>query len=219
MWRFWLITFYIWLKGLLAVGLFASHDSLENTTMGRSGVFHGGGFYLLGIQLLAVVVIAVWSSVLSLVILLVCKSMSAQIMFLIHFQWLSNCLSFFKILKFTVGLRLSVEDELMGADYSEHMIGQDTMVTQILKDYVKESRETRRETPLSVISGKADEDNAKNNEKNCMKEQNSRVTIRRGSCISRLSYQISRNLLIKHEKVAPLNNNSGEIPGQTDESC
>lgn len=107
----------------------------------------------------------------------------------------------------------------MGADYSEHMIGHDTMVTQILKDYVKENRETRRETPLSVISGKAGEDNAKNNEKNSMKEQNSRVTIRRGSCISRLSYQISRNLLIKHEKVAPINNNGGEIPGQTDETC
>lgn len=69
-------------KGLLAVGLFASQDSLENTTMGRSGVFHGGGFYLLGIQLLAVVVIAVWSSVLSLVILLVCNFTSVQVMFL-----------------------------------------------------------------------------------------------------------------------------------------
>ncbi|XP_019929609.3 putative ammonium transporter 3 [Magallana gigas] len=177
--------------GLLAVGLFASNDSLENTTMGRSGVFHGGGFYLLGIQLLAVVVITVWSSVLSLVILL--------------------------ILKFTVGLRMSVENELMGADYSEHMIGHDTVVTQMLKDYVNESRETRRETPLSVISGKAGEDNTKNNEKNNIKEQNSRVTIRRGSCISRLSYQISRNLLLKHEKVTPINNNEGGIPGQTDE--
>lgn len=81
-----LSLFTIFLKGLLAVGLFASNDSLENTTMGRSGVFHGGGFYLLGIQLLAVVVITVWSSVLSLVILLVCKSMSTPKIPLIQFQ-------------------------------------------------------------------------------------------------------------------------------------
>lgn len=112
---------------------------------------------------------------------------------------------------------MSVENELMGADYSEHMIGHDIVVTQMLKDYVNESRETRRETPLSVISGKAGEDNTKNNEKNNIKEQNSRVTIRRGSCISRLSYQISKNLLLKHEKVTPINNNEGGIPGQTDE--
>nr|XP_022334652.1 putative ammonium transporter 3 [Crassostrea virginica] len=185
--------------GLIAVGLFAKHDTLENTTMGRSGVFHNGGFYLLGIQLLAVVVISVWSAILSLMILLV--------------------------LRFTVGLRLSVEEEIMGADYSEHMIGHDTMVTQMLQDYVQETRGAHLERALSVISGRGVECGPHNvedfgkeetNGKKKRTEQNKCVTVRRGSCISRLSYQISRNLLLKHDKVAPVHNNGGEIPGQTD---
>jgi hypothetical protein len=53
------------------VGLFATIDPLENTTMGRSGVFHGGGFYLLGVQTLAVITIIAWTAVLSLGMLLV----------------------------------------------------------------------------------------------------------------------------------------------------
>ncbi|XP_062583260.1 putative ammonium transporter 3 [Saccostrea cucullata] len=183
----------IW--GLLAVGLFARYDPLENTTMGRSGVFHGGGFYLLGVQLLAVVVISVWSAVLSLVVLM--------------------------ILKFTVGLRLSVDQELMGADYSEHMIGHETLVEHMIQDYIQDSHETR-ETPLSSVSGKvnscADElqlcEKDGNIENKKRKEQNKCVTFRRGSCISRLSYQISRSVLTKQEKVAPVNNNSNGIPGQ-----
>lgn len=35
---------------------------------------------------------------------------------------------FFKILKFIVGLRMSVENEFMGVDYLEYMIGYDIMV-------------------------------------------------------------------------------------------
>lgn len=132
---------------------------------------------------------------------------------------------FHKVLRFTVGLRLSVEEEIMGADYSEHMIGHDTMVTQMLQDYVQETRGAHLERALSVISGRGVECGPHNvedfgkeetNGKKKRTEQNKCVTVRRGSCISRLSYQISRNLLLKHDKVAPVHNNGGEIPGQTD---
>ena len=56
---------------MIAVGLFAANDSLENTTMGRSGLFHGGGFYFLGVQALACVVISAWSAVVTSVLLVV----------------------------------------------------------------------------------------------------------------------------------------------------
>ena len=58
-------------QGMLSVGLFARYEPIENTTNGRSGLFHGGGLYLFGIQLLACVVIIAWSAVVSLIILLV----------------------------------------------------------------------------------------------------------------------------------------------------
>lgn len=38
------------LWGMLAVGIFAEDDSRLQFTRGMSGVFKGGGFYLLGIQ-------------------------------------------------------------------------------------------------------------------------------------------------------------------------
>ena len=56
---------------MIAVGLFAANDSLENTTMGRSGLFHGGGFYFLGVQTLACVVISAWSAVVTSILLVV----------------------------------------------------------------------------------------------------------------------------------------------------
>ena len=56
---------------MLAVGLFAQNEPIENTTMGRSGLFHGGGFYFLGVQTLACVVITLWSGVISAILLLV----------------------------------------------------------------------------------------------------------------------------------------------------
>lgn len=82
----------IW--GMLVVGLFADIDPIENVTRGRAGLFHGGGAYLLGVQILAIVCISTWSAVCSLVLL--------------------------SIIKKTVGLRMSLEDEILGADYVEH---------------------------------------------------------------------------------------------------
>ena len=45
---------------MLAVGLFAGKDHLEGFSS-YSGLFHGGGFYLLGVQLLASICCIVWS--------------------------------------------------------------------------------------------------------------------------------------------------------------
>lgn len=84
----------IW--GMLMVGIFANNDTFEHLTYDRAGLVHGGGFYLLGVQALASVVIAVWSAVVSFILL-------------------------FAIDK-TIGMRLSEEDELLGADVAEHEI-------------------------------------------------------------------------------------------------
>ena len=56
---------------MIAVGLFAHEDKLENFTKGRAGLFHGGGVYLLGVQLLAVVCIIVWASTSTFILLYV----------------------------------------------------------------------------------------------------------------------------------------------------
>ncbi|CAH1778550.1 unnamed protein product [Owenia fusiformis] len=82
--------------GMLAVGLFAENDTLENMTKGQSGLFRGGGFRLLGVQLLACVCIAAWSALSTLAILLP--------------------------LKYTLGIRLSKDHERLGSDYVEHGI-------------------------------------------------------------------------------------------------
>lgn len=79
--------------GLLAVGLFIEEDQLETFSVTK-GVFKGGNGYLLGVQLLAVVVLAIWSAV-----------TSALILFAI---------------KYTIGLRVTEEEEKLGADRVEH---------------------------------------------------------------------------------------------------
>ncbi len=86
--------------GMLAVGLFVDIDPLEDMTAGRRGLFHGGGFYLLGVQTLAVVCIIAWSGLVSFILLYgIDKAM---------------------------GLRMTEEEEILGADYCEHGIGQAT---------------------------------------------------------------------------------------------
>lgn len=47
--------------GLTAVGLFVGEDELGIDTTRLVGLFHGGGFKLLGVQLLGVVCILAWS--------------------------------------------------------------------------------------------------------------------------------------------------------------
>ncbi len=77
--------------GTLAVGLFATETAPECT---MNGLFYGGGFDLLGLQALGFVSVAAWTTV------------TITITFL--------------IIKGTIGLRASAEEETRGLDITEH---------------------------------------------------------------------------------------------------
>ncbi|XP_067130463.1 putative ammonium transporter 3 [Centruroides vittatus] len=84
----------IW--GMISIGLFVEEDLLLKLSQGQSGLFRGGGFRLLGVQVLAIVVIGIWSAVTTFLLL-------------------------FVINKF-VPIRMSKEEELAGSDFVEHGI-------------------------------------------------------------------------------------------------
>lgn len=84
------------LWGTLAVGIFAENPFPLDTTDGRSGLLHGGGWYLLGVQALACICLAVWSVVTTAILL-----------------WFVNII---------LPIRMSEEEELIGADLVEHGI-------------------------------------------------------------------------------------------------
>ncbi|MGN1205238.1 MAG: ammonium transporter [Lachnospiraceae bacterium] len=80
----------IW--GTIAVGLFATTSAPGNDTL--TGLFYGGGFDLLGKQLLGFVSVAAWTAVLITITFLIIKAI--------------------------VGLRVSEEEEIVGLDSCEH---------------------------------------------------------------------------------------------------
>ena len=80
----------IW--GTLAVGLFATTTAPGNDTY--NGLFYGGGFHLFGLQFLGFITVAAWTAV------------TITIAFL--------------IIKATIGLRVSEEEEIVGLDPTEH---------------------------------------------------------------------------------------------------
>lgn len=82
--------------GVLSVGLFADNPIPLTTTNGRTGLFKGGGWYLLGIQSLTVLCLACWGSCTTFLLL-----------------WGIN-----KILP----IRMEPNEELLGADLMEHRI-------------------------------------------------------------------------------------------------
>lgn len=80
----------IW--GTIAVGLFATKSAPGNDSV--VGLFYGGGFRQLGIQLLGFVTVAAWTAV------------TITIAFI--------------VIKKTIGLRVSEEEEIVGLDSMEH---------------------------------------------------------------------------------------------------
>ena len=80
----------IW--GTIAVGLFATTSAPGNDSL--TGLFYGGGFELLGIQLLGFAAVAAWTAV-------------------------TITIAFF-IIKATAGLRVTEEEEIVGLDSTEH---------------------------------------------------------------------------------------------------
>ena len=85
------VHFFNGLWGTIAVGLFATPTAPEST---YTGLFYGGGFKLLGIQLLGIAAILAWTAV------------TMTITFL--------------IIKATIGLRVTEEEEIEGLDIKEH---------------------------------------------------------------------------------------------------
>lgn len=80
--------------GSLSTGFFASPRLVEIVGVGREGLFYGGGLHQLGVQAMGVAVSFVFVFVLSYAIL-----------------W---------VMKQTMGLRVTEEEEIMGLDISEH---------------------------------------------------------------------------------------------------
>ncbi len=78
--------------GTIAVGLFATTSAPGNDTL--TGLFYGGGFGLLGKQLLGMVCVLAWTAV--------------------------TMTIFFLLIKATIGLRVSEEEEIVGLDSCEH---------------------------------------------------------------------------------------------------
>ena len=79
----------IW--GTIAVGPFATKTAPECTL---KGLFYGGGFHQLGLQLLGVVTVMAWTIITMTIV--------------------------FKIIDKTVGLRVTEEEEIVGLDVKEH---------------------------------------------------------------------------------------------------
>ena len=108
----------IW--GTIAVGLFATETApaygiadVAGETM--NGLFYGGGFKLLGIQLVGFVSVAAWTAV------------TITITFL--------------VIKAIVGLRVSREEEVTGLDETEHGLPSAYAGFAMLPEYVEEGNE------------------------------------------------------------------------------
>ena len=80
--------------GAVSTGLFAAPRLVEITGVGKAGLFYGGGFGQLGVQLLGLIGTFAFVLVISFLIL--------------------------GLIKITIGLRVTEEEELMGLDISEH---------------------------------------------------------------------------------------------------
>ena len=105
----------IW--GTIAVGLFAT-DSAPGYAIANAsgktltGLFYGGGFELLGLQLLGFVTVAAWAAVTMIITFLVIKAL--------------------------VGLRVSREEEITGLDETEHGLPSAYAGFAMLPEYIDE---------------------------------------------------------------------------------
>lgn len=135
----------IW--GTIATGLFATTAAPGNDTI--TGLFYGGGFRQLGLQLLGFVSVAAWTAV--------------------------TITAAFLIIKVCVGLRVSEEEEILGLDATEHGLASayagfsildisNTMTMEVNEntnlgtpDYAKAS-EIQKSAAVSVVKTVSDTD-------------------------------------------------------------
>ncbi len=122
----------IW--GTLAVGLFATTSAPGNDSY--TGLFYGGGFHLFGLQLLGFVSVAAWTAV------------TITITFL--------------IIKATIGLRVTEEEEIVGLDPTEHGLASAYSGFSIMDISNTMTMETNANTSLGSDSYKAASPAAKN---------------------------------------------------------
>ena len=122
----------IW--GTLAVGLFATTSAPGNDSY--TGLFYGGGFHLFGLQLLGFVSVAAWTAV------------TITITFL--------------IIKATVGLRVTEEEEIVCLDPTEHGLASAYSGFSIMDISNTMTMETNANTSLGSDSYEAASPAAKN---------------------------------------------------------
>ncbi|GFY36977.1 putative ammonium transporter 3 [Trichonephila inaurata madagascariensis] len=118
--------------GMTAVGLFVEADPLLNMTGGLNGLFKGGGFYFLWIQLLSCVCTATWSMLTTFILL--------------------------KSINFITPIRMSHPKELLGADFNEHDIRHDGYDYDALIDQLKEQNLTWHSSSMAITPKRSDWD-------------------------------------------------------------
>ncbi|KAK9743873.1 Ammonium Transporter Family [Popillia japonica] len=84
------------LWGVIAVGIFANNPVPLDTTQGRRGLLHGGGWYLLGIQTLCCVCLMAWG--------------------------MCSCMILLWLINKVILIRMQLHVELLGADLTEHRV-------------------------------------------------------------------------------------------------
>ncbi|KAH9368933.1 hypothetical protein HPB48_007073 [Haemaphysalis longicornis] len=119
------------LWGLLAIGLFPERDSLLDYTHGRSGLLAAGGdASLLAVQAVAAGFIIAWAVGASVVLLL--------------------------LIKYTIGLRMSAEQEILGPDLVDHDIEHDynSPFLRALQEHYRTGRQLRAfESKVEILRG------------------------------------------------------------------
>ena len=113
------VHFFGGMWGVLAVGIFGRNqfDILGE----NNGLLWSGSFYLVGVQLLGIVSISLWSAALTAV-----------------------C---FFVMKFTIGIRMAPDEEIMGADWCEHRVRSENFAHKLEKALgaLKSSSDDREE--------------------------------------------------------------------------
>lgn len=99
--------------GLLAVAFFAEKDILKDNFTGEFGIFKGGPWRFLGVQLLLIVAVSAWSAVTTFLELLLVDKL--------------------------IGMRMTLEQELLGADQYEHGIEQNIPALHALSKVNRQS--------------------------------------------------------------------------------
>jgi Amt family ammonium transporter len=116
--------------GTIAVGLFATTSVPGNDTF--TGLFYGGGFSLLGKQLTGVVTVGAWAAICMAIV--------------------------FLVIKHTIGLRASEQEEIIGLDITEHGLVSSyadfaPAMAQCALSYTKDDAKsvTKVETPTPTV--------------------------------------------------------------------